>query len=138
MSHAARPTLLRKASFADPQRTCAEMCVRTLETPLTEESLQVALRPTLAAKQYGAEDLLSRLVAEAVMAVMPSNPKTVCPSLPAASSCADEYSQLPCSRTVQRRQRPGGQDHGWRIEPESRHPRNGVWSRAGRYSEVFF
>jgi T-complex protein 1 subunit theta len=34
------------------------------------------LRPTLAAKQYGAEDLLSRLVAEAVMAVMPSNPKT--------------------------------------------------------------
>ncbi|GAA5955275.1 hypothetical protein JCM8115_001900 [Rhodotorula mucilaginosa] len=53
-----------------------KMCVRTLETPLAEESLQVALRPTLAAKQYGAEDLLSRLVAEAVMAVMPSNPKT--------------------------------------------------------------
>lgn len=44
---------------------------------MTEESLQVALRPTLAAKQYGAEDLLARLVAEAVMAVMPSNPKTV-------------------------------------------------------------
>lgn len=53
------------------------MAVRTLETPLTEESLKVALRPTLAAKQYGSEDLLSRLVAEAVMAVMPSNPKTV-------------------------------------------------------------
>ncbi|BGP52746.1 hypothetical protein JCM8202_004379 [Rhodotorula sphaerocarpa] len=52
-----------------------KLTVRTLETPLTEESLKVALRPTLAAKQYGTEDLLSSLVAEAVMAVMPSNPK---------------------------------------------------------------
>lgn len=53
------------------------MTVRTLETPLTEESLKVAIRPTLAAKQYGSEDLLSKLVAEAVMAVMPKDPRAV-------------------------------------------------------------
>lgn len=55
----------------------AELCVRTLETPLTTESLILALRPTLAAKQYGSEDLLAKLVAEAVLAVMPKDPKNV-------------------------------------------------------------
>ncbi|GEM06113.1 T-complex protein 1 subunit theta [Rhodotorula toruloides] len=52
-----------------------KLTVRTLETPLTDESLKVAIRPTLAAKQYGSEDLLSKLVAEAVMAVMPKDPR---------------------------------------------------------------
>ncbi|KAI5481432.1 T-complex protein 1 subunit theta [Pseudohyphozyma bogoriensis] len=52
-----------------------KLCIRTLETPLTTESLQLALRPTLAAKQYGSEDLLSKLVSEAVMAVMPKEIK---------------------------------------------------------------
>ncbi|GAA5997304.1 chaperonin-containing T-complex subunit CCT8 [Rhodotorula paludigena] len=52
-----------------------KMTCRTLETPLTEESLKLALRPTLAAKQYGSEDLLSKLVSEAVMAVMPKDPR---------------------------------------------------------------
>ncbi|GAA5972658.1 hypothetical protein JCM11641_002961 [Rhodosporidiobolus odoratus] len=52
-----------------------KLCVRTLEVPLTEESLKLAIRPTLAAKQYGSEDLLSRLVSEAVMAVMPKDPR---------------------------------------------------------------
>ncbi|SCV68295.1 BQ2448_416 [Microbotryum intermedium] len=52
-----------------------KLSIRTLETPLTDASLQLALKPTLASKQYGSEDLLSKLVAEAVMAVMPKNPK---------------------------------------------------------------
>ncbi|KAL8283198.1 hypothetical protein RQP46_005976 [Phenoliferia psychrophenolica] len=52
-----------------------KLCVRTLETPLTTESLILALRPTLAAKQYGSEDLLAKLVAEAVLAVMPKDAK---------------------------------------------------------------
>lgn len=51
--------------------------MRTLETPLTTESLILALRPTLAAKQYGSEDLLAKLVAEAVLAVMPKDAKNV-------------------------------------------------------------
>lgn len=53
----------------------AELTQRTLETPLTTDSLILALRPTLASKQYGAEDLLAKLVAEAVLAVMPRDPK---------------------------------------------------------------
>ncbi|KDE09595.1 T-complex protein 1 subunit theta [Microbotryum lychnidis-dioicae p1A1 Lamole] len=52
-----------------------KLSIRTLETPLTDASLRLALKPTLASKQYGSEDLLSKLVAEAVMAVMPKNPK---------------------------------------------------------------
>jgi len=64
---------------------------RTLETPLTQESLTLALRPTLAAKQYGSEDLLSRLVSEAVMAVMPKDPRAVrrtcSPSLLVEAAC---------------------------------------------------
>lgn len=51
-----------------------KLTVRTLEAPLTEDSLILALRPTLASKQYGSEDLLAKLVAEAVLAVMPKNP----------------------------------------------------------------
>jgi len=54
-----------------------ELTVKTLETPLTEASLKLALKPTLAAKQYGSEDLLASLVSEAVLAVMPKNPTAV-------------------------------------------------------------
>lgn len=54
-----------------------ELTAKTLETPLTTESLILALRPTLASKQYGAEDLLAKLVAEAVLAVMPRDPTKV-------------------------------------------------------------
>lgn len=53
-----------------------KLTVKTLDTPLTEESLKLALKPTLAAKQYGSEDLLASLVSEAVLAVMPKNPTT--------------------------------------------------------------
>ncbi|KZV79390.1 T-complex protein 1 [Exidia glandulosa HHB12029] len=45
-----------------------------LEKPLTHAGLVKALRPVLAAKQYGYEDTLAKLVAEAAMVVMPSNP----------------------------------------------------------------
>lgn len=55
-----------------------ELACKTLETPLTAESLVLALRTTLASKQYGSEDLLAKLVAEAVLAVMPRDPKQVC------------------------------------------------------------
>ncbi|KAI3610523.1 t-complex protein 1 [Moniliophthora roreri] len=47
----------------------------TLPTPLTHSSLSTALKPAIASKQYGFEDTLSSLVAEAALAVMPPNPK---------------------------------------------------------------
>ncbi|KAF9646189.1 T-complex protein 1 [Thelephora ganbajun] len=46
-----------------------------LPTPFTQKSLASALRPAIASKQYGYEDTLSDLVAEAAIAVMPPNPK---------------------------------------------------------------
>ncbi|KAG0694950.1 chaperonin Cpn60/TCP-1 family [Suillus ampliporus] len=46
-----------------------------LPSPFTQESLIVALKPAIASKQYGYEDVLSSLVAEAALAVMPKNPK---------------------------------------------------------------
>ncbi|OAX35707.1 T-complex protein 1 [Rhizopogon vinicolor AM-OR11-026] len=47
----------------------------SLPTPFTQESLSTALKPAIASKQYGCEDMLSSLVAEAALAVMPKNPK---------------------------------------------------------------
>ena len=67
--------------------------MRTLEAPLTEDSLILALRPTLASKQYGSEDLLAKLVAEAVLAVMPKNPSAVSAHLP--PTCPPPYG--PCT-----------------------------------------
>ncbi|KAJ7576781.1 chaperonin Cpn60/TCP-1 family [Mycena floridula] len=46
-----------------------------LPSPFTHKSLSAALRPAIASKQYGFEDTLAFLVAEAALAVMPSNPK---------------------------------------------------------------
>ncbi|PFH48906.1 hypothetical protein AMATHDRAFT_148838 [Amanita thiersii Skay4041] len=48
----------------------------SLPKPFTLEALASAFRPAIASKQYGFEDTLSKLVAEAVLAVMPSNPKS--------------------------------------------------------------
>ena len=42
---------------------------------MTHSSLSSALKPAIASKQYGYEDTLSALVAEAALAVMPANPK---------------------------------------------------------------
>jgi chaperonin GroEL (HSP60 family) len=47
----------------------------TLPSPLTHASLALALKPAIASKQYGYEDTLATLVAEAALVVMPNNPK---------------------------------------------------------------
>ncbi|KAI0263824.1 chaperonin Cpn60/TCP-1 family [Gloeopeniophorella convolvens] len=46
-----------------------------LPTPLTKAALARAVTPAIASKQYGSEDTLASLVAEAALAVMPDNPK---------------------------------------------------------------
>jgi T-complex protein 1 subunit theta len=52
-----------------------ELSTNTIPTPFTQSSLTAAIKPAIASKQYGYEDTLSSLVAEAALAVMPSNPK---------------------------------------------------------------
>lgn len=47
----------------------------SLPTPLTQKTLASALKPAIASKQYGYEDMLASLVAEAALAIMPPNPK---------------------------------------------------------------
>ncbi|TFY73328.1 hypothetical protein EWM64_g10684, partial [Hericium alpestre] len=47
----------------------------SLPTPLTHEALTHAIKPAIASKQYGYEDTLAELVAEAALSVMPQNPK---------------------------------------------------------------
>ncbi|KAF8883268.1 chaperonin Cpn60/TCP-1 family [Infundibulicybe gibba] len=47
----------------------------SLPSPLTHTSLAAALKPAIASKQYGYEDILANLVAEAALAIMPNNPK---------------------------------------------------------------
>ncbi|KAI0629642.1 T-complex protein 1 [Trametes polyzona] len=47
----------------------------TLPSPPTKSALATALKPAIASKQYGYEDQLANLVAEAALAVMPPNPK---------------------------------------------------------------
>lgn len=42
---------------------------------MTQASLSQAIKPAIASKQYGFEDTLSSLVAEASLLVMPPNPK---------------------------------------------------------------
>ena len=47
----------------------------SLPTPPTKATLATALKPAIASKQYGYEDKLADLVAEAALTVMPPNPK---------------------------------------------------------------
>jgi T-complex protein 1 subunit theta len=47
-----------------------------LPSPLTKTALARAVIPSIASKQYGSEDILARLVAEAALSVMPENIKT--------------------------------------------------------------
>jgi T-complex protein 1 subunit theta len=42
---------------------------------MTQSTLSSALKPAIASKQYGFEDQLASLVAEAALAIMPANPK---------------------------------------------------------------
>lgn len=53
----------------------SELSTSSLASPLTQASLTTALKPAIASKQYGSEDLLASLVAEAALMVMPPNPK---------------------------------------------------------------
>ncbi|TEB37948.1 T-complex protein 1 [Coprinellus micaceus] len=48
----------------------------SLPAQLTPSSLALALKPAIASKQYGSEDFLADLVAEAALTVMPNNPKS--------------------------------------------------------------
>lgn len=52
-----------------------ELSISSLPSPLTQSTLSTALKPAIASKQYGFEDTLSALVAEAALIVMPPNPK---------------------------------------------------------------
>ncbi len=53
----------------------AALSTSKLTSPLTRDSLAAALKPAIASKQYGNEDALASLVAEAALIVMPPNPK---------------------------------------------------------------
>ncbi|KAF8557820.1 T-complex protein 1 [Imleria badia] len=52
-----------------------DLSTSSLPSPFTQSSLAEALKPAIASKQYGFEDTLSALVAEAALAVMPNNAK---------------------------------------------------------------
>lgn len=49
------------------------LSVATLSSPLTPESLALALRPSIAAKQYGQDHILAPLVAQAVSLILPAS-----------------------------------------------------------------
>ena len=51
-----------------------ELSVYTIPQKLTLASMKTALKPAIASKQYGSEEVLASLVAEAALAVMPSVP----------------------------------------------------------------
>jgi len=61
--------------FAVNLMTSTELSTFSLPSPLTHSSLASALKPAIASKQYGYEDILSGLVAEAALAIMPTNRK---------------------------------------------------------------
>jgi len=52
-----------------------DLSTATLPTPFTHASLSTALKPVIASKQYGDEEILASFVAEAALLVMPNNPK---------------------------------------------------------------
>jgi T-complex protein 1 subunit theta len=51
-----------------------ELAVDKVSDLHSEQEISKAIRATIAAKQYGNEDFLSKLVAKAVLTVMPKNP----------------------------------------------------------------
>lgn len=52
------------------------LSIHTLPKKLTVTALRTALKPAIASKQYGSEEILSSLVAEAALNVMPYNPSS--------------------------------------------------------------
>lgn len=59
-----------------PTLLLADLAVAELTTPPTVDSLALALRPCIASKQYGQEDVLAPLVAQAVSLVLPPTSST--------------------------------------------------------------
>ncbi|KAK9320261.1 chaperonin Cpn60/TCP-1 family [Lipomyces orientalis] len=57
------------------QSELKELSVEKVEDLLSQTELFKAIRPSIAAKQYGNEDFLAELVAEAVLSVLPKNPR---------------------------------------------------------------
>lgn len=49
-----------------------DLSTSSLPSPLHQASLQRAIKPVISSKQYGNEEALSKIVAEAAMIVMPS------------------------------------------------------------------
>jgi T-complex protein 1 subunit theta len=60
---------------AKVQAELEKLSTFSLPSPLTHDSLAAALKPAIASKQYGYEDTLANLVAEAALSIMPANPK---------------------------------------------------------------
>jgi chaperonin GroEL (HSP60 family) len=56
-------------------KTSVDLSTFSLPSPMTQSTLSSALKPAIASKQYGFEDQLASLVAEAALAIMPANPK---------------------------------------------------------------
>lgn len=69
ISHSTRSSLLNRTALL------SELSSSTLPSPPTQSALAGALKPAIASKQYGYEDTLAALVAEAALTVMPPNPK---------------------------------------------------------------
>jgi T-complex protein 1 subunit theta len=63
------------SSYSCTKNNRSDLSTSSLPTPFTPSSLATALKPAIASKQYGYEDTLSALVAEAALAVMPDNPR---------------------------------------------------------------
>jgi len=51
-----------------------ELAIDKVEDIKSEEQVAKAIKTTIASKQYGNEDFLSKLVAKAVLQIMPKNP----------------------------------------------------------------
>ena len=54
-------------------RLLLALSIGKLPSPLTKAALARAVIPSIASKQYGTEDILAGLVAEAALSVMPEN-----------------------------------------------------------------
>lgn len=68
-------SFLKKFYSILENKSSAELSTYSLPSPLTQTSLASALKPAIASKQYGYEDTLASLVAEAALSIMPANPK---------------------------------------------------------------
>jgi T-complex protein 1 subunit theta len=70
------PILFRRPLLPKRAHSSLALSISELPSPLTKPALVRAVIPAIASKQYGSEDVLAGLVAEAALSVMPENPKT--------------------------------------------------------------